>query len=262
MPLTAEPSHTDRQAAHFEATYAGGHRQHVVSTDPLVRYLITWRLHEAVTRLERHVGPVSRDASVLFLCAGEGAEGSTMADMGFTNITVSDLAQSGADAAMARDPRLKAIALDAERSDLPDASYDLVVVQDGLHHLQRPVAGFTEMLRIARTAAFFLEPHDSLAGRRIGMDWEEHDDAVNYVFRWTTRLVEEVASSYLGRDAFDNLSFSFWHHNVVLDRLGQKLGGGDRGLKMVKALKRTADAIASGQGNQFCGMVVKRRTAS
>lgn len=39
--------------------------------------------------------------------------------------------------------------MDAESLDAPDDRYDLVLVQDGLHHLSRPVTGLMQMLRVA-----------------------------------------------------------------------------------------------------------------
>jgi hypothetical protein len=81
---------------------------------------------------------------------------------------------------------------------------------------------------------------------------------VNYVFRWDRALVEDVASSYLGPDAFDNLSFSFWHHNLHLERLGRRMGGGERGRDRIRLLKRAIDLPFARVGNQFCGLVVMR----
>ena len=148
--------------------------------------------------------------------------------------------------------------LNAESTGLPDLSFDLVVVQDGLHHLQNPVGGFTEMLRIARVAVIMLEPHEALVGRLIGTQWERDGAAVNYVFRWTRRLVEDVASSFLGPDSFKNLSFSFWHHNPVYGKIGTAAGGGKIGLGIVKTIKIVLDTMFSGKGNMMCGLIIKR----
>jgi hypothetical protein len=118
------------------------------------------------------------------------------------------------------------------------------------------VRGFTEMLRIATTGIVFLEPHNSLAGRMVGRTWEQHGDAVNYVFRWTRQLVQDVASSYLGRDSFRNLSFAFWHHNIVLEKVGRRFGR-RLAVPVVRAAKQVADRLLPASGNQFCGMVLK-----
>jgi hypothetical protein len=70
--------------------------------------------------------------------------------------------------------------------------------------------------------------------------------------------VEQVAASYLGPEAFDNLSFSFWHHNVILERLGRTLGGRRGGIVVAGLVKTILDLAIGRFGNQFCGLVVKR----
>lgn len=248
-----------RQEAQSDVAFSHGSRSHVTSTDPLVQYLVRWRLQEAFRRLTDATGTlITHDSPILVMCAGEGFDGTILCDLGYTNVTISDISTVAVEEAVQRDGRLKGMRLNAVDADISDDAFAVTVVQDGLHHLPSPVGGFTEMLRIAATAAVFLEPHDSLAGRALGQTWERNGDAVNYVFRWNTKLVEDVSSSLLGPDSFHNLSFSFWHHNIRLERLGRKLGGGSRGTRGVRALKRVADVSLGRFGNQFCGLVVKR----
>ena len=251
-------THIDRQREKSDQTYSAGPRSHTTTDDPLVRFLVEWRMREAVRRLLIATGGSPASWSVLVLCAGEGHEGRVLLDVGFTDVTVSDLSPHGAEAAQKLDPRLKTAVLNAEACELDDGSYDLVVVQDGLHHLPRPVLGFTEMLRISRVGALFLEPHDSFASRRIGLTWERSGDAENYVFRWTSRLVEDIASSFLGRDKFTNLSFSFWHHNMYLAKIGSKVGGGQRAVTILRSAKVVADRSAGKYANSFCGLVLHK----
>ena len=251
----------NRQQEQSDSVYAAGARPHTVTQDPLVRYLVSWRLKEAAKRLKAFVDTFSAEQmSVLTLCSGEGLEGSILYDLGFTNITVSDISQKGVQAALKRDPRLRGLQLNAQETGLPGDSFDLVVVQDGLHHLPNPVGGFVEMLRVARVAVLFLEPHESLVGRVMGTKWERKGDAVNYVFRWNRTLVEQVASSYMGPGSFVNLSFSFWHHNILMNKLGRLFGGGGRGQRVAAVTKRLLDGLASRSGNQFCGLVVKQKS--
>lgn len=252
----------DQQRAYHDRIYGAGSRSHIGSPDPLVRYVTHWRISEALSRLTRAVGArLTFDTPLLVLCAGEGGEGSVLCDLGFKDVTVSDISEMGVQAALSRDPRLKGLVLNAQAADLPDATFGVVLVQDGLHHLPSPIQGFTEMLRLASVAAIFLEPHDSLVGNLIGTRWEKNGEAVNYVFRWTRKLVEDVASSYLGPGAFCNLSFSFWHHNPVFARLGRKLGGGRFAIGSLRTLKVMLDGLGARWGNQFCGLVVVTRPA-
>jgi len=254
-----EQQHVARQKEWMEQALAAGPREHTVATDAMTRYLVRWRLKEAMRRLLQADEDITCASRVLVLCAAEGYEGSVLMDMGLLDVTVSDLSEAVAEVAVLRDPRLKARVLNAEETGLPALSFDIVVIQDGLHHLQRPVQGFTEMLRIASRAVIFLEPHDSLVGRLIGTKWETNGPAVNYVFRWRRRLVQDIASSYLGRNTFQNLSFSFWHHNVVLARVGQRLGGGAFAITCIRAVKAGMDFLLPAIGNQFCGLIIKER---
>lgn len=49
--------------------------------------------------------------------------------------------------------------LNAENLDLPDQSFDFVLMKEALHHLQRPYLGIYEMLRVAKKGLILLEPH-------------------------------------------------------------------------------------------------------
>lgn len=251
--------HLERQKEQHNLLYAAGSRPHFTINDPLVEYVTHWRLKEGFQRLtSASAGRVSSKSKILVMCAGEGAEGSALCDLGYEDVTVSDISDLGVAAAINRDARLKGLVLNAEDADIPDSAFDVVVVQDGLHHLQCPVRGFTEMLRICSVGALFLEPHDSMVGRAIGTKWEKNGEAINYVFRWTKRLVEDVTSSYLGPDSFENRSFSFWHHNIVFHRLGVKLGNGAIGMGAVHLIKSILDTFAGRSGNQFCGLIIKK----
>lgn len=249
--------HIQKQKDYHDAAYQGGSRSHVLSADPFTNYVTHWRMRDAFRRLAAAAnGRLNWETPILVMCAGEGGEASLLCDMGFKNVTVSDISDLGVAAAVARDNRLKGRVLNAQDADVEDKAYGVVVVQDGLHHLPSPIQGFTEMLRMASIAAVFLEPHDSLAGSLLGTKWEKNGDAINYVFRWRRKLVYDVACSYFGAEKFKNLSYSFWHHNVVFARLGEKFGGGTIGIRVISFLKFVLDASLGRFGNQFCGLVV------
>ena len=71
------------------------------------------------------------------------------------------------------------------------------------------------MLRVAKRAVIAIEPGDSIVTRVVGTRWEVTARAINFVFRWTPRLFEQVVRS------------------VML------LGGGE------------SEAVASAGGNQY-----------
>ena len=252
--------HTDNQKKASENTFAEGSRAHTKSSDPLVRYLTRWRIEESVHLIFRHLRKnIDPEWKILVLCAGEGYEGTVLCDIGFRNVLVTDLSENGVRAALARDSRLRGETGNAEALHYPDSSFDLVITQDALHHLSRPVLGLTEMLRVSRGITLFLEPHDSLVGNLIGTRWEVNGEASNYVFRWTKKLGHDIACSYIGHEYFDNLSFSFWHHNIVYEKIARKLGGGKISITFLKCLKFALDRLFWRWGNQFCGMIIKKQ---
>jgi hypothetical protein len=69
--------------------------------------------------------------------------------------------------------------------------------------------------------------------------------------------VGDVAASYLGSRAFRNLSFSFWHHNVVFGKLRKILGQGRISVYTIRGIKAFLGVALPGMGNQFCGLVIK-----
>ncbi len=251
-------SQIDNQREYHDRFYADGSRSHIGTSDPLIDYITNWRIAEAMRRIaSASEGRLDKSTPILAMCSGDGGEGSVLCDLGYTDVTVSDISGMAVKAAVERDSRLKGLVLDAQRVDLADGQFGVVLVQDGLHHLPSPIQGFTEMLRLATVGAVFLEPHDSLVGSLIGTKWERNGDAINYVFRWSHKLVESVASSYLGPDAFRNASFSFWHHNPVYARIGRLLGGGAFAFKAIRSIKAALDFCAAPAGNQFCGLVLR-----
>lgn len=250
-------SHNEKQREYHNKIYGSGGRMHIGSADPLTNYVTHWRVKEAVRRLQILAsGRLRSDTSILVMCGGEGGEASLLCDLGFTNVTLSDISDAGVDAAKRRDPRLKGMVVDAQNVACNSRTFGVVLIQDGLHHLASPIQGFTEMLRLSSVGVIFLEPHDSLIGKLIGTRWEQNGEAQNYVFRWTKKLVGDVCSSYLGHERFENESFSFWHHNPVFYKLGKLLGGGRFSINLLKIVKCALDTVAGRFGNQFCALIV------
>lgn len=241
----------------FDASFHDGARDVVLSNDPATKYLRQIRVREALARLIALRGEDAGLGSLLVVCGGEGQEASIAADMGFDPVVTSDISARSVSAAEGRDARLRAIQANAEATGLDDDSFDVVLVQDGLHHLQEPVRGFCEMLRIARSAVVMIEPRISLASRLLGIEWEEQGEgAVNYVFRWRLGLVHDVASSYLGRDGFEDHSYAFWHHNPVLTKLAHRLGSGEAAARRIARLRSTSSRLLGRFGNQMCGLIL------
>jgi ubiquinone/menaquinone biosynthesis C-methylase UbiE len=231
--------------------------------DPVMRYLRDRRLEIGVNRLCTLTGRQPGELSALVVCGGVGGEGTYLANRGFRSVVVSDFSARALEICKSRDPRLETLQLNAEQLDLPDDSHDVVLVQDGLHELRRPVLGLTEMLRVARHAVVMIEPHSGIVAQMLGTVWEKHEAGEdgeateNYVFRWNAGRFTDVTRSYLLRDARHIAVIRFWDHNVSMRRLAGLVGGGRPGLAAAKALYRLLDLGLWWIGNAVVGIVIK-----
>ncbi len=164
--------------------------------------------------LERLVreGVLDRSASLLAVAAAD-AERGLFLELGFTNVTISNL-----------DTRLTGNEFapfawsfqDAQRLDLPDGSFDFVFVSDGLHHCDSPHRALVEMVRVARRGVLVFESRDNALMRlatRLGLSPDYELEAVvdegfdfggvnntgtpNYIYRWTEREFEKTVRSFL-----------------------------------------------------------------
>jgi ubiquinone/menaquinone biosynthesis C-methylase UbiE len=225
--------------------------------DPLTRYLIERRLQIGIQHILAIANATPADWDVLVICGGVGGEGSFLANYGFRSVTVSDISENALQVCQGRDPRLKTKVLNGEQLDIPDNSYDLVLVQDGLHHLPRPVLGFTEMIRVARKAVIAIEPHAGLVANLLGMEWEDHGGTVNYVFRWNKLMFEQATRSYILQAPCYIKVIRLWNHNLVMSKVAKVFGGGQTGLLVVKLCYALLDLFLGGLGNQSIAAIVK-----
>jgi ubiquinone/menaquinone biosynthesis C-methylase UbiE len=196
------------------------------------------------------------ELSALTICGGTGMEASHLADRGFAEVTNSDFSQGALDAAKDRDDRLHVRAIDMESNDVPDESYDLVLVQDGLHHLTRPVQGYNEMIRMAGRAVVVIEPHQSLVGRLIGTEWERVGEAVNYVFRWDHDLFAQTARSQLVREPTEIWTKRFWDHNQAVSKLSNWTSSEPAKMGLTRAAYGALTPL-NRLGNMFIGILIK-----
>ncbi len=104
-------------------------------------------------------------------------------------VITSDLSLGAATRAKARSERygleIQSIVADVEHLPYADQSVDLVAVHDGLHHLDDPYAGLSEMARVARRWVVVTEPARASITRlaiRLGLALET-EEAGNRVAR-------------------------------------------------------------------------------
>jgi SAM-dependent methyltransferase len=203
--------------------------------DPLTRYVRDRRLGVALEGWKKAAkarGESLEGLSVLCVCGGVGGEASFLKNQGLNlKVTNSDFSPNALKICKARDPEIPCLELNAEDMDLEDNSFDLVLVQDGLHHLPRPVLGLNEMVRIARRGVAVIEPQRGFLNR-WATTWERQEEggqkAVNYVFRWDKGLFEALIQSQLGNPEnpphFE--CARVWDHPTKMDQVTKKLPKG------------------------------------
>jgi ubiquinone/menaquinone biosynthesis C-methylase UbiE len=230
------------------------------TTNPVVRYVRDRRLNLVISILSKQLGGDLSDFSALSICGGVGGEASFLRRAGFGTVTNSDFSENALEVCRRRDPELETLCLNAEAIDQDDNSHDVVIVQDGLHHLPRPVLGFNEMLRVAKRAVVVLEPHAGLAGRFLGREWEEHEGVFNYVFRWDRKLLAQATRSQVLKRSCTILSHQIWDHSGCVHKIVRPLGNGKWSLLAVKAIYTSLKPF-NFFGNQFIGIVIKHHDA-
>ena len=188
-----------------------------------------------------------------------GGEGFFFSQLGFKSITVTDLSAQALSTCNSIFPNFKTLQLNAEHMELEDNSFDIVVVRDGLHHISRPVLGYTEMLRISRNAVIVIEPHTGMVARVFGTKWERHQGEVNYVFRWNQNLLEQTTKSYILQKPYYVKALRIWDHNLVISRVVKPLFPYPLNLWMAKCLYFLLNTVLFRMGNMMVGVVVKKQ---
>lgn len=128
--------------------------------------------------------------TVLVVCGGSGLDAEFLVERG-ARVIVSDISLGVLRQAEERSRRyglgFDLVVADVEALPFADRSVDLVYVHDGLHHLERPLAGLSEMARVARHAVSVSEPARSVASMlavRVSLA-EACEEAGNPVARLT-----------------------------------------------------------------------------
>ena len=185
--------HKSAQAAHYDRSDDQEfeiRRPH--GTPRLYRFLLGEKFRRAVGP----VGPHLVGASVLTVCGGSGMDAEHFVRAGATVIS-SDLSLGAAKRAKTRSERygvgIQSIVADVEQLPFADQSIDLVAVHDGLHHLDDPYSGLSEMARVARRWVVVTEPARASITRlaiRLGLALET-EEAGNRVARMEATEVAE-----------------------------------------------------------------------
>ncbi|HVS84911.1 MAG TPA: glycosyltransferase [Gaiellaceae bacterium] len=163
-----------------------------------------WLLEEKFRRSVDAIRNELPGASVAAVCAGSGLDAEFLARCG-ARVLAFDISPGAAMRTAERARRhgltILPIVADTERLPLVDRSVDVAYVHDGLHHLERPLAGLAEMARVARRAVSVTEPARATATAlsvRIG-----YSGSVEEAGNRVERLLPDEVSGVLTRDGFD-----------------------------------------------------------
>jgi SAM-dependent methyltransferase len=179
--------HKDRQAAHFDLIDAAEFEIERPRGSP---GLYGWLLREKFRRATTDLGADLTGRTAVVVCGGSGMDAEFLAGRGLRVITT-DISIGAARRARERASRhgldYVSVVADVEHLPFADRSVDLVFVHDGLHHLERPMAGLHEMARCSAWALSVTEPAKAAAtALAVRLGWAlRTEEAGNAVMRLT-----------------------------------------------------------------------------
>lgn len=252
-------SHKAAQVAHFDRADEEAfetNRPH--GSSRLYRSLLGEKFRRAANPVRAYLA----GSSALTVCGGSGMDAEYLSRTGAIVIT-SDLSLGAATRAKIRAElyglQIQSIVADVEHLPFTDQSVDVVAVHDGLHHLDDPYAGLSEMARVARRWVIVTEPARAALTQlavRMGLALDR-EDAGNRVARMDPAEVRR----YLEARGFvivraERYAMYYPHHpGAVFRFLSQPLV-----YPFVRAATRAADLLLGRIGNKM--VVVAERAQS
>lgn len=239
----AQAAHFDRGVAEqFEITRPHG-------TPRLYRFLLA----EKFRRAAAPIGPHLAGASALTVCGGSGMDAEFLARAG-ANVVASDISLGAARRTRERARRyglaIVPIVADVEHLPFADGAFDLVLVHDGLHHLERPEAGIAEMARVARRWVSISEPARAAAttvAARAGLALDR-EVAGNRVARLAIVDVLEVLRGAGFRPIVAQRYAMYYRHEPGVVFAALSSGGL---FPLVRAIWRLGNAVMGRAGNKM-----------
>lgn len=219
---------------------------------------------------------IKRTDKILITCGGKEDDNISV-ELGFTNYLVTSAY-----------PKLAGVKnykqADAQRLPFLDASFDVVIVNAGLHHCDSPHLALTEMYRVSKKAVIVHEAQDSLLIRlltklKLVFDYEtghgeghggglNDTDIPNFVYRWTTREVIKTINSYDPTKIhkiifFRSLRFypfylnpdEYLSKNILFKYLGHRIS-----VLLVNFAVSAVNLVAKNQGNDFAFIIRKNKS--
>jgi glycosyltransferase involved in cell wall biosynthesis/SAM-dependent methyltransferase/uncharacterized protein YbaR (Trm112 family) len=224
--------------------------------------LYQFLLREKIRRATAPIAEALPGATALVVCAGSGMDAEFLARAG-TRVVASDISFGAARRTRERARRygidIVPVVADVEALPFPDQAFDLVFVHDGLHHLERPKIGLTEIARVARRWVSVTEPARAAVTRGavilgLAMDREPAGNRVE-------RLSPSDVTALLAEAGFDPLHverYAMYYHHAP-GRI-TKLLSREGVYPIARSIWRIVNAMIGGVGNKM--VVVSERRAS
>jgi ubiquinone/menaquinone biosynthesis C-methylase UbiE len=217
-----------------------------------------WFLHEKFSRSLRGLVDVA-GMSALTICGGSGMDAEFLARAG-AEVMCADIslgaAKRAAERARRHGVRIAPVVADAERLPFADRSVDVVYVHDGLHHLEQPYVGLSEMLRVADKAVSITEPADARLTRmavraRMAEDVEEAGNRVERLrLGELTAAVEDAGFRILHAERY---AMFYRHHPGLAMRVLSR----EPLLTAARATMRTGNRVFGRLGNKLVVVAVR-----
>lgn len=249
----AQAAFFDRDvAAEFETT-----RPH--QTPRFYQFLLEQKLRRALDLS----GSRPAASTALVVCGGSGMDAEFLSRAGF-HVTSTDISAGAAERTMERARRfgvsIETVVADVEQLPFPDRSFDLVLVHDGLHHLDDPFVGLSEMARVSRQWLSITEPARAAATRlavRAGLALER-EEAGNRVARLSPReVVDHLSQAGFAATKVERYAMYYKH---TPGRLMAALSG-KRTFPVATAIWRAGNVLLGPLGNKVV-IIAERRPKS
>lgn len=248
--------HARRQAEYFDEEQDADFE---ISRPHGTTRLYEWTLGEKFRRSVAGIEPLIPGATALTVCGGSGMEAELLARRG-ARVVCSDISLGAArrsrERARRHDVEMTPVVADAEDLPFADASFDLVYVHDGLHHLEHPDVALAEMARVACKAVSITEPASAALTRvavRVGLALSK-EPAGNVVVRFDPCSLAEQLRSH-GFEIVRSERYGLYYRHRP-GRLSRFLSG-PYAFPIVTGSIRGANSLAGRVGNKLTVQAVR-----
>jgi ubiquinone/menaquinone biosynthesis C-methylase UbiE len=187
----------------------------------------------------------------LIVQCGSGVDTHFYQAEGVQHLTVTDISVRALKLTQRHCNAPPAVIADTQHLPFRENAFDYVGVRSGLHHLEHPYEGLSEMARVARLGYFFVENQKTLLVPllvRLGaLEYEE--DAGNQVYRFTRNEVAQFLDR-LGATRY-TIETAWFLQVPPLLALSKRIPG-RLPLALFKVLLFVINSLIGRLGNAFC----------